>query len=167
MNLLDETLTSKAKEGPKDINNFSGVNTLSNSFFQLRNLSEIRLPVIPNQSINPALGIFLLFLQFSQKMAYYCNNYFVILDFIFDFIVSMFVFNNYFWSNRSQFGIWIYLLGLSFSFWLIKTNGELKQVFSLSNVFLFILFFCLFLQLMVGLRLVAWSVLPIRMLKVV
>lgn len=105
MNLLDETLTSKAKEGPKDINNFSGVNTLSNSFFQLRNLSEIRLPVIPNQSINPALDIFLLFLQFSQKMAYYCNNYSVILDFIFDFIVSMFVFNNYFWSNPSQFGI--------------------------------------------------------------
>ena len=103
VNLLDETLTSKAKEGPKDITNFSGVNTLSNSFFQLRNLSEIRL--IPNQSINPALGIFLLFLQFSQKMAYYCNNYSVILDFIFDFIVSMFVFNNYFWSNRSQFGI--------------------------------------------------------------
>ena len=56
MNLLDETLTSKAKEGPKDITNFSGVNTLSNSFFQLRNLSEISL--IPNQSINPALGIF-------------------------------------------------------------------------------------------------------------
>ena len=105
MNLLDETLTSKAKEGPKDITNFSGVNTQSNSFFQLRNLSEISL--IPNQSINPALGIFyfFIFLQFSQKTAYYCYNHFVILDFIFDFILSMFVFNNYYWSNQSQFGI--------------------------------------------------------------
>lgn len=65
MNLLDETLTSKAKEEPKDITNFSGVNTLSNSFFQLRNLSEIRL--IPNQSINPALGIFLIIFTVFSK----------------------------------------------------------------------------------------------------
>ena len=64
MNLLDETLTSKGKEGPKAIANFSGVNTRSNSFFQLRNLSEIRL--IPNQSINPALGIFYFFTVFSK-----------------------------------------------------------------------------------------------------
>ena len=65
MNLLDETLTSKAKEGLKAIANFSGVNTLSNYFFQLRNLSEIRL--IPNQSINPALGIFYFFFTVFSK----------------------------------------------------------------------------------------------------
>ena len=65
MNLLDETLNSKAKEGPKDITNFSGVNTLSNSFFQLRNLSKINL--IPNQSIIPALGIFYFFFTVFSK----------------------------------------------------------------------------------------------------
>lgn len=66
MNLLDETLTSKVKEGPKAVANFSGVNTLSNSFFQLRNLSEIRLIRI---NILIQLWVFLIFLQFSQKMA--------------------------------------------------------------------------------------------------
>lgn len=88
MNILDETLTSEAKEGPKAITNLCGVNAQSNSNFQLGNLSEIGS--ISNQSINSSPGTSN-FCTVVLKEGISVVIHFGILDFIVYFILSMFV----------------------------------------------------------------------------